>query len=851
MKRKLKNCVLFSELIFLLIVIGLFLPFDFSLGQQQKVEVEYPQLPSIPAPQYVNFPIQNYLAYIYELTISIVGILCFLVLVLGGVQYLRSFGRPELLISAKRKILSSILGLLLILTSFLIAKTINPQLVKFPYYIVEPFKATPTPEVVVAPNTEVFQEIPIGTLITSERGASVYMNYINTTDPSIDEEKYFEYFLDKTPIYSTDYQGLLHGRRLMRVREVALKTHDDFATPLFYLSRSLVRTAYKCCCNKWENAGKKIETTEAGNCMCKSPDREEAPGCQTECIKPICEPEGSGCIQKKPCRGRVCTAFNEKRIKCLQKAIQVLIECYRAFLDTNYLVQDALQKVAGLLGEVGSCYSQGYITEHEYMDLLINPIQDAIRTENKGTLFPKTYERDVQTNILHLELQFNNLVEVKTMLDHLSPLGCQPQPISLNQKYQLINMPGGATPRRVTTTKFRDVKTVGEDPATFYCSYRPPYTTLELLGMLSQQKKEVIRCKGQSVEIPIGKAVDEALKLGDDLIRRLTEIWETGHTQIKLAEELIELPNPLLQPPRPADNCNIFCKSKCRCTAYDPETGECIRCRAEPCKDKGGLAQIKRSLVQKLLEIQETKRQICRFFTQINSFEPGGEPCPRKIFMYSEMCCEKEKCTPCEAEEIKQRSYSTFEKLATIQKLLNMSRDLVDFFLLDKQLQDIETYLRSMGPNMRGFELADFPQEFYKIKEMGKNLKNCDNLISQVFFQKSGREEFNVLEHCNSMEYFGQIDVSKECNLHPNFDCEFFNFDSYKPHPKIATAKPVPNECANNKRSSYLCYCFHEEAPFRRLEDQHTFFFEPGKELPITSNFFCCVDAQTPFTLNP
>ena len=72
----------------------------------------------------------EFIAYIYEWGISLGGIVVFAMLVWAGIQYLTSAGDPGKMGGAIKKIQSSILGLVLLLTSWLILNTINPQLVR-------------------------------------------------------------------------------------------------------------------------------------------------------------------------------------------------------------------------------------------------------------------------------------------------------------------------------------------------------------------------------------------------------------------------------------------------------------------------------------------------------------------------------------------------------------------------------------------------------------------------------------------------------------------------------------------------------------------------------------------------
>jgi len=77
-----------------------------------------------------NTQFHEFISYIYEWGISLGGIAVFIVLVWAGIQYLTSAGDPGQMGDAIKRIKSSILGLILLLTSWLILNTINPQLVR-------------------------------------------------------------------------------------------------------------------------------------------------------------------------------------------------------------------------------------------------------------------------------------------------------------------------------------------------------------------------------------------------------------------------------------------------------------------------------------------------------------------------------------------------------------------------------------------------------------------------------------------------------------------------------------------------------------------------------------------------
>lgn len=109
---------------FLLILISLLI----SPKLIKALEIEYPSIGTVEAPSTETVELPSYIRYIFHLAIALTGIIGMGALIYGGILYLISAGKPATLAEAKDQILSAIVGLILLLTSFLILNTINPQL---------------------------------------------------------------------------------------------------------------------------------------------------------------------------------------------------------------------------------------------------------------------------------------------------------------------------------------------------------------------------------------------------------------------------------------------------------------------------------------------------------------------------------------------------------------------------------------------------------------------------------------------------------------------------------------------------------------------------------------------------
>lgn len=76
----------------------------------------------------LGMPLDQLVIWIYTLMVSISGLAAFAMIVWGGVQWMTSTGSPAKTSEAKDRIQSALMGLLLILSSYIILKLINPDL---------------------------------------------------------------------------------------------------------------------------------------------------------------------------------------------------------------------------------------------------------------------------------------------------------------------------------------------------------------------------------------------------------------------------------------------------------------------------------------------------------------------------------------------------------------------------------------------------------------------------------------------------------------------------------------------------------------------------------------------------
>lgn len=96
---------------------------------------DYPELPACKdnekcRPGQGGFGLPEYVKYIFIFSLGAVGIIGMLALIMAAFSYVTSAGNPQKASDAKDQIVSALLGLLLLLASWLLLNMINPDLLK-------------------------------------------------------------------------------------------------------------------------------------------------------------------------------------------------------------------------------------------------------------------------------------------------------------------------------------------------------------------------------------------------------------------------------------------------------------------------------------------------------------------------------------------------------------------------------------------------------------------------------------------------------------------------------------------------------------------------------------------------
>jgi hypothetical protein len=113
---------------FLLLIVGFFI---FSFQSCNAGPYDYEQLEPIPGSSATTgADLKTYIESIYKFAIWTVGIAAILMITIGGFMYLTSAGNTSKMDNAKRVVVDATIGLIVVLTAYLVLYVINPDLVK-------------------------------------------------------------------------------------------------------------------------------------------------------------------------------------------------------------------------------------------------------------------------------------------------------------------------------------------------------------------------------------------------------------------------------------------------------------------------------------------------------------------------------------------------------------------------------------------------------------------------------------------------------------------------------------------------------------------------------------------------
>jgi len=120
------------KLLLTILLLCLFFTLAGFVQAEKTTIVDYPDLDGAKKPGEAGpgEALPQLIKYIFIFSLSIVGVIGLAAIIIGAFGYLTAVGNPQKAADAKDKILSALLGIILLLGSFLLLRTINPDLLK-------------------------------------------------------------------------------------------------------------------------------------------------------------------------------------------------------------------------------------------------------------------------------------------------------------------------------------------------------------------------------------------------------------------------------------------------------------------------------------------------------------------------------------------------------------------------------------------------------------------------------------------------------------------------------------------------------------------------------------------------
>ena len=258
-------------------------------------ELTYPEIPGAETPT-EETKLPGYIKYIFNFAIILGAILAFAALLFGGIRWFLSVGSPSAISEAKSWMLAGIIGVVLLLSSYLILTTINPELAILKLEELEEFEPVEPPEYTPPEiETTYYQEIPIGLLIEN-----ILAKNIDCYD------------------YSKDPPEILLDHDRLDCIKILVETIKTKSEKLKNLAEELLFLYKKCNCFYCEK----------GDCNCAKTKNEDG---EESCV----------CVSNCHCKGDPCP--DRARIIAIKKEVGIIVEELKILWEKLIVMKDELQ----------------------------------------------------------------------------------------------------------------------------------------------------------------------------------------------------------------------------------------------------------------------------------------------------------------------------------------------------------------------------------------------------------------------------------------------------------------------------------------------------------------------------
>lgn len=214
-----------------------------------NLEVRYPSIPGVGSLEEgqeledKGERLAFYARYVLRLVFYIVLGVCVVVLIIAGVMYITAGARPTVIVAAKAMVNRALLGLGILVGSYLVLYAINPQLLVLKLAIEEPETVAPSAaaEGVSPGEVQGYYINPTQVALETLDNASEELRYYGANDPRNDYNERYELITGQPgPQASRDRAGLL-ASILDKIAPSTVLASDSSVVPMVYRSEIPLR----------------------------------------------------------------------------------------------------------------------------------------------------------------------------------------------------------------------------------------------------------------------------------------------------------------------------------------------------------------------------------------------------------------------------------------------------------------------------------------------------------------------------------------------------------------------------------------------------------------------------------
>lgn len=331
-----------KSLFIFFVVFFVFFSFSSLCFAQRELEVEYPEILGEKPTAKTILP--EYVKYIFNYAIIAAGLVALGALIWAGILYLTSTGDPSKVKEARERIFSAVVGLVILLSSYLILVTVNPELVIFDLPLLTPLispEVKPPPMVITEGASLIVGEVPLKRMAEeleeeeARKEEGLTLAHL-TSDENVKEIKTvitkFENFLN---------QGV-------KLNDSSLE--NDIFTKISDLNKYLKTATDEC-------------RSENLRSLCTTPETGSLP---IGCIGDPCQTDQDLDIEPNSARGKI-----NKVLAIDRQKIKDLLDFQKKIDDQRDLIREDLRKFQETEGELIACQNQKgeLITLNQYLAL--------------------------------------------------------------------------------------------------------------------------------------------------------------------------------------------------------------------------------------------------------------------------------------------------------------------------------------------------------------------------------------------------------------------------------------------------------------------------------------------------